>query len=172
MQTLNGIFQTQDAALGAAERVREVASSRATVRLFLPGAKGKVIETSVAADHSSVSRVAMACVAVGLAGVVLFAFAGARLSYVLVWLMWAVAGGAMLAAWLTGELHPRHILKMGDAVRSRYERETCAGRAVVTVMVGSQAEAGRVTRTLEDAGARVVEGFFQGQASQRESFAS
>jgi hypothetical protein len=164
MRTINGTFNSTDAALVVGERVREIVGPRATVRVFLPTTGQDVIETSIVADRSSWTRVLGMCLALGLAGVVLFAFCNVRSSYALLWLFWSAAGGVMLAAWLTGEAYPRHILHMNA---SRYQAESRAGNTVVTVIVRSSTAAGHVARLFEEAGGRVTTGFFHQADVQR-----
>lgn len=159
MKTVTGIFGNTDAALTAGERIREAAGRRATIRLFLPAAGHEVIETSLVTDRSSWTRVAEGCFALGFAGVVAFAFFDVRGSFAFLWLLWAAAGGLMLASWLTGEAYPRTILPASEETRSRYSVEARAGKAVVTAVVHSTAAAERVVRLLEEAGGRVSEGF-------------
>jgi hypothetical protein len=160
MRTINAIFKSTDAALAASERARELAGPRAAVRVFLPHGGKNVVEASIVADRSSWPRVAIVSVGLGLAGVVLLAFMNVHYSYALLWFFWAIAGGAMLAEWLTGELFPRHILGMSAAGRSRYEAEIRAGNSVVTVILRSSSAAEQITRLLTDAGGRMSTGFF------------
>jgi hypothetical protein len=160
MRTVNGIFGDPDAALGAGERAREVVGPRATIRVFLPRSGRNVIETSVVADNSSWPRMALVCVAIGLAGVVLLAALKVPSLYVILWLSWSVLSGVMFAAWFTGELHPRRLLSVNGEARSRYEAEVRSGKAVVTAVVRTTAEADAVMGAFQKAGGTVVDGIF------------
>ena len=104
MKTVTGVFGDSNLALEAGERVREVAGSRSTVRILMPGRSRTVIETAVLEDTSSWSRVALISAALGAVGVVVFHLLGASWAMAMLGLLWGVGAGLMLGAWLTGEV--------------------------------------------------------------------
>jgi hypothetical protein len=166
MRTVTGVFDNADDALRVAERARETAGTRATVRAFLPSASGAVIETSIVGDASSWLRVTLLGVALGVIGS-MFAFAlGASLSVGLAGLFAGGLGGVLIGVWLTGEAYPRRILAGWGSLRLPYERLLHDGRAVVTACVPSRLAAERLIDLFEEEGGRVVDGFLHDRTTQ------
>src|SRR5947209_4686079 len=109
--TITAIFASSDAALEAGERARELAGRRATVRVFLPGSKGGVLETSVLSDVGGTGKVAAFGMALGIAGALAAGLLGASFGMALVCLATGGLTGVMLGVWLTGEIYPTRILR-------------------------------------------------------------
>ena len=159
MRTVTGVFDRTDDALRAAERVREAAPARATVRVFLPSPSGAVIETSIVGDSAGWLRVALLGVAFGVFGS-MFAFAlGASLSVGLAGLLAGALGGVLVGVWLTGETYPRRILAGFGPLRFPYEKLVQEGRAIVTACLPTLHHAEHAIEILEEEGGRVIEGF-------------
>jgi hypothetical protein len=161
MRIVTGVFDDADVALRVGEKVREVAGSRATIRVFLSGASGLVIETSILSDAASWLRVTLLGIALGVVGAMVVGGLGGGWGLGLVGLAAGAATGVMLGVWLTGEVYPRRILAARD--RGRYERELKRGRAIVTVVVPTYAAAEKIVELLEIQGGRVNEGFLHEQ---------
>ena len=49
---MTGVFRDPEAALLASERLRELDGATGTIRLFLPGADGRPVETMVVEERS------------------------------------------------------------------------------------------------------------------------
>lgn len=158
MKTITGIFSDPTLALEAGERVREVAGSRATVRLLVPGRSQSVVETSVLADDKRWGRVALYCAGLGLLGMIMFKLFGASWGMAALGLFWGITGGLFMGLWLTGELYPSRILTRAEA-RSRYESLAVEGRSVVVAVVPNDNHARAVRDTLLSIGADVRDGF-------------
>ncbi len=155
METISSVFEDRDAALAAGERVREVIGKRSNVSVFLPGGRA-VIEAAVLTDKTSFSRVSIVSLAIGATGVVILAVVGAPTLYIFLWSLWAMAGGVMMGYWLTGESHRMHTLRAHTQVQSRFDQEMRRGNAVVMALVGSHAEAEKVTKIFVTSGGRSV----------------
>jgi hypothetical protein len=153
MEAVSGVFDEGDAALRAGERAREVIRTGSRVSVFLPH-HGEILEAKVFEDTRSFWPVGVVSTALGGMGTVILATLGAPASYVLVWLIWAVVAGVMLAFWLTGEGHKRRMLRLRHEARSRLAREVEAGHPVVVAVVSSADEAHRVEQVFEGAGGK------------------
>ena len=159
MRTVTGVFDRADDALRAAERVREAASPRSTVRVFLPSPSGAVIETSIVGESRGVGRVTLFGAVIGVV-CSMFAFAlGASLAVGLVGLFAGALGGVLVGVWLTGEAYSRRILAGWGELRFPYEKLVRDGRVIVTACVTSHHDAERIIDMLEDEGGRVADGF-------------
>jgi hypothetical protein len=159
MRTVTGVFDNPDVALRAAEKVREVAGFRATVRVHLPGSDGSVVETALLPDESSWGPVPFLGFALGLVGAVVVKLLGGTWAQALLGLMTGAVMGGLLAWWLTGELYPHRIYHHGFAGRPHYDREINLGRSVVTAIVRGTHEAHAVAATLREMGGRTSAGF-------------
>jgi hypothetical protein len=171
MRTLTGIFGDPEAALHAGERAREVAGKRATVRVFIRGANGSVLETSIISDESTVWRVPIAGLTIGGLFAATLALFHVAPAYCVLGFFSAAAVGLLIGLWLTGEVYPRRISTLRTNGHSAYERLLAAGRAVVTVVLPNGR---RHTRSVFDvlaaSGAEVVEGFLHEQPVERRPF--
>src|SRR4051794_18169223 len=105
MHTVTGVFSDGERALFAAERAREVAGPRASVRVLVRGQGGSVIETSVLPDASEWSKVVISGLALGLLAMGVVLLLGASWGMAIAALLWGVGGGVMLGVWLTGEVY-------------------------------------------------------------------
>jgi hypothetical protein len=161
MQTINGIFPGNDAALRAGEQAREVVKSRSAVRVFMPGPNSKLVETAVVEDKTSWGRLTVSSLAIGAVGAGIF-LALDRATYAILWLLWSVGAGLMFGLWLNGQKLSRDLLRKNERPSPRVEEEIRAGRAVVTASVSTDAEAAKVASLMEAAGGNVVDGTFQG----------
>ncbi len=159
IKTVTGVFPTADGALRAGERAREIAGPRATIRVMVPGATGKIIETSVLCDTSSYWRVPILGLVLGVMLAVGLGFYGVSIGYILVGLLASVASGAMMGLWLGGELYPRRIFSARMNGNERYVQTILSGRSVVTAIVKDTAHATAVTLAFKEAGADVAPGF-------------
>jgi hypothetical protein len=121
------------------------------VSVFLKRA-GDVVAADVLTDTTSVRRATIVTATLGAMGALILATLGARLSYVLLWLLWAIAGGLMLGLWLTGQMHRQRMRHLRGTANSRLAREVEAGRAVVVAVVDSANEAHIVEDVFESAG--------------------
>jgi hypothetical protein len=158
MRIVTATFGDAESALRAGERAREAAGPRATVRLFLSGSRGEVIETSIVSDTAPALRVALFGVALGVVFAMVVAGLGGGWALGLLALLGGALTGAMLGLWLTGEEYPRRILARG-AYRPRYERALARHRAVVTAVVATFHVAERIVDIFETEGGLVNEGF-------------
>jgi len=153
--TLTGVFRDPEAALRASERLRELDGAAGSIRLFLPGADGKPVETLVVEERSPWLRVTAWGVAVGF----LFVYVARSLSpswfYSVVALAAGVLFGLLLGGWLGGQRYPRAVR---PHMRTRYLDLVGQGRAVLLVdVVGGGAD---VRELLEESGAYVSEGYW------------
>jgi len=153
--TLTGVFRDPDAALRASERLRELEGASGTIRLFLPGADGRPVETLVVEERSPWLRTTAWGIAVGL----LFVYVARSLSsswiYSAVALAAGVLFGLLLGGWLGGQRYPRAVR---PHMRSRYLDLVAKGRAVLLVDVaGGGAD---VRELMEESGAYVSEGYW------------
>jgi hypothetical protein len=153
--TLTGVFRDPEAALRASERLRELDGAAGSIRLFLPGADGRPVETIVVEERSPWLRVTVWGVAVGL----LFAYVARSLSpswlYTIVALAAGVLFGLLLGGWLGGERYPREVR---PHMRTRYLSLVEKGRAVILVdVVGNGTD---VRELMEESGAYVSEGYW------------
>ena len=146
--TVFGVFRTDDEALEASERAREVAGEGASVRVLLASRPGRVVTTSVTWDRSAWMRVLLLGLAIGFIGAIVFLGIGAEWSFGLVGLLVGALAGAMLGAWLTGE----DLRRVPAEGAERWTRLARGGRPVVIVTVRSMARAEQVGRALEGAG--------------------
>ena len=64
--TMTGVFRDPEAALRASERLRELEGAAGSIRLFLPGADGRPVETLVVEERSPWLRATVWGLAVGL----------------------------------------------------------------------------------------------------------
>jgi hypothetical protein len=153
--TLTGVFRDPEAALRASERLRELDGATGTIRLFLPGADGKPVETLVVEERSPWLRAAAWGLVVGF----LFSYVARSLSsswvYAVIALVAGVGFGLLLGGWLGGQRYPRAVR---PHMRSRYLDLVQKGRAVLLVdVLGS---AGDVREVMEEGGAYVSEGYW------------
>jgi hypothetical protein len=153
--TLTGVFRDPEAALRASELVRELEGATGTMRLFLPGADGRPVETLVVEERSPWLRAAAWGLAVGF----LFAYVARSFSsswlYAVVALVAGVGFGLLLGTWLGGERYPRDVR---PHMRSRYLDLVGKGRAVLLVdVIGNPAD---VREVMEESGAYVSEGYW------------
>ena len=153
--TLTGVFRDPEAALRASEQLRELDGATGTIRLFLPGADGKPVETLVVEERSPWLRAAAWGLAVGF----LFTYVARSLSsswfYAIIALVAGVAFGLLLGGWLGGQRYPRAVR---PHMRTRYLDLVQKGRAVLLVdVVGN---AGDVRELMEEGGAYVSEGYW------------
>ena len=153
--TLTGVFRDPEAALRASERLRELDGAAGSIRLFLPGADGRPVETLVVEERSPWLRVTAWGVAVGL----LFAYVARSLSDSWLYTVVAVAAGALfgllLGGWLGGQRYPRAVR---PHMRTRYLDLVGKGRAVLLVdVIGGGAD---VRELMEESGAYVSEGYW------------
>jgi hypothetical protein len=153
--TLTGVFREPEAALRASERLRELDGAAGSIRLFLPGADGKPVETLVVEERSPWLRGAAWGLAVGF----IFTYVARSLSTSWVYAIIALAAGALfgllLGGWLGGQRYPRAVR---PHMRTRYLDLVGKGRAVVLVDVLDAA--GDVRELLEESGAYVSEGYW------------
>ena len=164
MKTVTGVFDDADSALRVGERLRELGGPRATVHVFLSGANGSVIETSIVnTDGRGVLRVSLMGLVLGVIGAVIFEAAGASWGMALFGLLFCAAFGVMIGVWLQGEAYPRRIIA-GDRSRVHYARELARGRAVVTAMIAYHL-AERAEDEMEAEGGRVLDGFLHDHPS-------
>lgn len=153
--TMTGVFRDPEAALRASERLRELDGAAGSIRLFLPGADGKPVETLVVEERSPWLRVTAWGVAVGF----LFVYVARSLSHSWLYSVVALAAGALfgllLGGWLGGQRYPRAVR---PHMRTRYLDLVGKGRAVLLVdVVGGGAD---VRELLEESGAYVSEGYW------------
>ncbi|HWE29972.1 MAG TPA: hypothetical protein VHB97_18300 [Polyangia bacterium] len=153
--TMTGVFRDPEAALRASERLRELDGAAGSIRLFLPGADGKPVETVVIEERSPWLRAA----AWGLAVGALFTYVARSLSswwlYTIVALAAGVLFGLLLGGWLGGQRYPRAVR---PHMRTRYLDLVGKGRAVLLVeVVGAGSD---VRELLEESGAYVSEGYW------------
>jgi hypothetical protein len=153
--TMTGVFRDPDAALRASERLRELDGAAGSIRLFLPGADGRPIETLVVEEHSPWLRVT----AWGLSVGIIFIYVARSLSdswfYSLFALVAGVLFGVMLGGWLGGQRYPRAVR---PHMRTRYLELVKQGRAVLLVdVLGGP---GDVRELMEESGAYVSEGYW------------
>jgi hypothetical protein len=168
MKTLTGVFGDPETALHAGERAREAAGERATVRVFIRGAHGSVIETSIISDESTVWRVPIVGLTLGGLFAATLALFHVPAAYCALGFFGAAAVGLMFGLWLTGEIHPRRISSLRTDGQSAYERILAEGRAVVTVVLpNGRRRMKSVFGVLAGSGAEVVEGFLHEQPVER-----
>jgi hypothetical protein len=153
--TMTGVFRDPEAALRASERLRELDGAAGSIRLFLPGADGKPVETLVVEERSPWLRVTAWGLAVGF----IFVYVARSLShswfYSVVALAAGVLFGLLLGGWLGGQRYPRAVR---PHMRTRYLDLVGKGRAVLLVdIVGGGAD---VRELLEESGAYVSEGYW------------
>ena len=152
---MTGVFRDPEAALSASERLRELDGAAGSIRLFLPGADGRPIETLVVEERSPWLRVTAWGVAVGL----LFVYVARSLStswlYTVVALAAGVLFGLLLGGWLGGQRYPRAVR---PHMRTRYLDLVRKGRAVLLIDVAGCGDDFR--ELLEESGAYVSEGYW------------
>ena len=152
---MTGVFRDPEAALRASERLRELDGAAGSIRLFLPGADGKPVETLVVEERSPWLRVTAWGLAVGF----LFVYVARSLSpswlYSVVALAAGVLFGLLLGGWLGGQRYPRAVR---PHMRSRYLDLVGKGRAVLLVEVAGGGS--DVRELLEESGAYVSEGYW------------
>jgi hypothetical protein len=152
--TLTATFADEEAALEAAERVRERAGPRAGVRLLIPERPQQVIDASVVAVRSPWRWVGVFGFALGLVGAYVFLSMGAHWTLGLLSIATGVTGGVLLGAWLSGEEFAARVASTAEL--RRHAEPLRSGRSVVVARVKrSQGEA--VWRLLEDFGGLVAE---------------
>jgi hypothetical protein len=153
--TMTGVFRDPEAALRASERLRELEGAAGSIRLFLPGADGKPVETLVVEERSPWLRATLWGLAVGL----IFTYVARSLSsswiYSVVALAAGVLFGLLLGGWLGGQRYPRAVR---PHMRTRYLDLVGKGRAVLLVDVVSSAD--DVRELMEESGAYVSEGYW------------
>jgi hypothetical protein len=151
--TLTGVFRSPEAALRASEQLRDRDGAAGTIRLFLPGADGKPVETLVVEERSPWLRAAAWGLAVGF----LFTYVARSLSsswvYAIIALVAGIGFGLLLGGWLGGQRYPRAVR---PHMRSRYLDLVQKGRAVLLVDVAGNAS--DVREVMEEGGAYVSEG--------------
>jgi hypothetical protein len=153
--TLTGVFPDPEAALRVSEHLRDLDGAAGTMRLFLPGADGKPVETLVVEERSPWLRAAVWGLVVGF----LFTYVARSLSsswvYAIIALVAGVGFGLLLGGWLGGQRYPRTVR---PHMRSRYLDLVQKGRAVLLVDVaGNTAD---VREVMEEGGAYVSEGYW------------
>ena len=125
-----------------------------SIRLFLPGADGRAVETLVVEERSPWLRAAAWGLVVGF----LFTYVARSLSpswiYSVVALVAGVGFGLLLGGWLGGQRYPRAVR---PHMRTRYLELVDKGRAVVLVDVLA---AGDARELMEESGAYVSEGYW------------
>src|SRR3954464_1772086 len=98
--TMTGVFRDPEAALKASERLRELDGAAGSIRLFLPGADGRPVETLVVEERSPWLRAG----AWGLAVGVIFTYVARSLTsswiYAFVALAAGILFGLLLGGWL------------------------------------------------------------------------
>jgi hypothetical protein len=153
--TMTGVFRDPEAALRASERLRELDGAAGSIRLFLPGADGKPVETLVVEERSPWLRATVWGLAVGL----IFTYVARSLSsswfYAVVALVAGVLFGLLLGGWLGGQRYPRAVR---PHMRTRYLDLVGKGRAVLLVDVVSSGD--DVRELMEESGAYVSEGYW------------
>lgn len=153
---MTGVFRDPEAALRASERLRELDGATGNIRLFLPGADGRPVETLVVEERSPFLRATAWGLAVGF----VFAYVARSLSsswiYSAVALAAGIAFGLMLGSWLGGQRYPRAVR---PHMRTRYLDLVGKGRAVLLVDVLGEG-AGDVRELMEESGAYVSEGYW------------
>jgi hypothetical protein len=153
--TMTGVFRDPEAALRASERLRELDGAAGSIRLFLPGADGKPVETLVVEERSPWLRATVWGLAVGL----IFTYVARSLSsswlYSVVALVAGVGFGLLLGGWLGGQRYPRAVR---PHMRTRYLDLVGKGRAVLLVDVLSSGD--DVRELMEESGALVSEGYW------------
>ena len=154
MQTVTGVFSDRTSAVLAAEKVREVAGRRASVRALLPGDGNRVIETTVLTDNSALLRMTMLGAGLGAVAFAVFLAAGTSLAMSLVGLLWGIATGYMLGLWLSGEAYRSRLL--GGAEHTRHLELARQGKAVIVAVVLDREHAEQVSDTLAAAGGAVL----------------
>ena len=152
---MTGVFRNPEAALRASERLRELEGATGSIRLFLPGADGKPVETLVVEERSPWLRAAVWGLAVGF----IFTYVARSLSsswlYSVVALVAGVLFGLLLGGWLGSQRYPRAVR---PHMRTRYLDLVGKGRAVLLVDVLSAG--GDVREVMEESGAYVSEGYW------------
>lgn len=152
---MTGVFRDPEAALLASERLRELDGATGTIRLFLPGADGRPVETMVVEERSPWLRAAAWGLAVGF----IFTYVARSLStswfYAVIALAAGVLFGLLLGGWLGGQRYPRAVR---PHMRTRYLDLVGKGRAVLLVDVLSSG--GTVREVMEESGAYVSEGYW------------
>ncbi len=152
---MTGVFRDPEAALRASERLRELDGAAGTIRLFLPGADGRPVETVVVEERSPWLRVTIWGLVVGA----LFVYVARSLSsswlYSVVALAAGVLFGLLLGGWLGGQRYPRAVR---PHMRTRYLDLVGKGRAGLLVDVAGAG--GDVRELMEEAGAYVSEGYW------------
>jgi hypothetical protein len=151
VETIIGVFAGHDAALGAGERAREVTGPGSSIRVFLPGDKGTVVEADVLRDRGSFLRTLLASFGIGIIGSGVFMALRAGWQYAALWLAWSLFAGVMMAAWLTGQR-----VKAQRRMRTSCDQAIAAGQALVTAMVDTQGEVEKVERVFEGSGGQVM----------------
>lgn len=151
--TLTGVFQDPQAALDAAERLRELDEAAGSLRVFLPGPDGQPVETLLVEERSPWLRIALWGVAVGMLCLYIALSWSATWLYGVVGLAAGVGFGLLLGVWFGGQRYPRSVR---PHMRARYLELVRAGRAVVLVDV--LGDAGDVRKLLEESGAYVSTG--------------
>jgi len=153
--TMTGVFRDPEAALRASERLRELDGAAGSIRLFLPGADGKPVETLVVEERSPWLRATVWGLAVGL----IFTYVARSLSsswfYSVVALGAGVLFGLLLGGWLGSHRYPRAVR---PHMRTRYLDLVGKGRAVLLVDVVSSGD--DVRELMEESGAYVSEGYW------------
>lgn len=153
--TLTGVFQSPDAALAAAERLRELDGIAGSLRLFLPGADGEPVETVLIEERSPWLRIGVWGAAVGL----VFLYVALSLSrfwlYAVVAVLAGVGFGLLLGIWFGGQRYPQAVR---PHMRTRYLDLVRGGRSVLLVDVLGDSE--DVRQVMEEAGAYVSTGYW------------
>jgi hypothetical protein len=153
--TMTGVFRDPEAALRASERLRELDGAAGSIRLFLPGADGRPVETLVVEERSPWLRATAWGLTVGF----VFAYVARSLSsswiYSVVALAAGVLFGLLLGGWLGSHRYPRDVR---PHMRARYLDLVGKGRAVLLVDVLSSG--GDVREVMEESGAYVSEGYW------------
>jgi hypothetical protein len=156
MATVSGIFPDGEAALRAAEEVRERVSKRATVRVILPGRNGNLLEVSVLTDASGSLAVFLVGAGLGILGLALALALGHDWRFGMTALAAGVLAGILLAVWLTGERYPSRMVRSPDATERH--QQLARGQAVVTAVV-APSEIEGVREAMLDEGGEIYEGF-------------
>lgn len=151
--TLTGVFKDPEAALEAAERLRELDEAADSLRLFLPGADGQPVETLVVEERSPWLRIALWGVAVGLLCLYIALSWSTTWIYGVIGLCAGIGFGLLLGVWFGGQRYPRSVR---PHMRARYLDVVRAGRAVLLVDVVGHTD--DVRKLLEESGAYVSTG--------------
>lgn len=145
--TLTGLFPDPQAALDAAEELRERDEPLGSVRLLLPGGDGPPVEALLVEERSPWLRITLWGLAVGVLCLYIALSWSETWIFGVIGLSAGIGFGLLLGLWFGGQRYPR-------SVRPRRVERLSGGHALLIVDVLDRPEA--VRRLLERAGASVT----------------